>query len=295
MAMFDTETLKRLRYLSLITRRAAERSLVTTVRRKLPGGGTEATGLRDYTPGDDYRYIDWHWCARRDELLTKTFEGEADRHVYILLDCSPSMGLGQPPKFDLARQIAAMLGYAVLANLGCLSVGVFSDGLVTQQPPIRHRSHSVRLLRFLEGLSLQGDRTNLARTAEQFARRYQRHGPVVVISDLYDREGFRPALDTLRHRGYEPRVVQIYGLCEACPGLLGDVELYDVESGFARRATVTERAARRYEERFVEFQESVRRYSATHGIRCLQFASDTPENDVLLTVLGAKSPLKTSS
>ncbi len=125
--------------------------------------------------------------------------------------------------------------------------------------------------------------------AESFVRRYQRHGPVVVISDLYDRRGFRHALDVLRCRGYEPRVVQIHDPREAEPEFLGDVELFDVEAETARQVTVTERAVRRYRELFARFRRSVRDYCARYAIDCLQIASDAPENEVLSKVLGCSS------
>ena len=294
MATFDSDLLKRFQYLTLVARRAAERSLVSGPRKKLPGAGTEPSGLRDYAPGDDYRCIDWTWCARRDELLTKTFEGDEDRHVYILLDCSPSMGLGRPPKFHLARQIAAVLGYAALTNLDRLSVAAFSDGIVAEMPVLRHQARIPRLLQFLEQLSSQGSQTNLARTAEGLVGRYQRHGPAVVISDLYDRSGFQRGFDVLRHGGYEPRVVQIHDARETGCAVLGDVELFDVEAEAARRVTVTERAVQRYAELFAKFHRSVGSYCAKYGIPCIQIASDAPEDEVLLAVLGAKrSAVKT--
>ena len=286
MTTFDSQTLKRFHCLSLSAGGRADRSLLARPRKKLPGGGTEATGLRDYAPGDDYRYIDWTWTARRDELLTKVFEGEEDRSIYVLLDCSPSMGLGRPAKFDLARRIAALLGYAAVTNLMQIGVAAFSGGVVARHPPLRDRARFGRLLRFLEGLSLQGTQTDLARAAESFSRSYQRHGPVVVISDLYAPGGFRRGLDVLLHRGYEPRVVQIYDPAEAKAELLGDLELHDVEAGRSRRVTVTEKAARRYRELFAEFQESIRGYCAKYGMACMQAACDTPEDEVLLRVLG---------
>jgi len=296
MATFDSQLLRRFQYLSLVARRAAERSLVAGPRKTLPGGGTEVSGLRDYAPGDDYRYIDWAWCARRDELLTKTFEGDEDLHVYILLDCSPSMGLGRPPKFQLARQVAAVLGYAALTNLDRLSVAAFSDGIVDELPPIRHRQRIPRLLQFLNRLSPADTQTklaqtNLTRTAEGLVRRYQRHGPVVVISDLYDRNGFQRGFDILRHGGYEPRLVQIHDPTEARAELLGDVELFDVETASAQRVTVTERAAQRYAELFAEFRRSVRSYCGKYGVPCVQIAGDAPEDEVLLTVLGARAAM----
>jgi len=288
MTTFDSQILKRFHFLSLSAGGSAGRSLLAPPRKKLPGGGTEVTGLRDYAPGDDYRYIDWTWTARRDELLTKVFEGEEDRGVYVLLDCSPSMGLGRPAKFDLARRIAALLGYAAVANLVQVGVAAFSEGIVARHPPLRDRARFGRLLRFLEGLQLRGTRTDLARTAEGFTRGYQRHGPVVVISDLYDPAGFRGGLNVLLHRGYEPRVVQIYAPSEAKAERLGDLELHDVEVAASRRVTVTEKAARRYRELFARFQESIRSYCSKYGMACMQVACDTPEDEALLRVLGRR-------
>jgi uncharacterized protein (DUF58 family) len=286
MALFGPATLKRFHYLSLVARRAGRSSLLAAPRKKLPGGGTEVTGYRDYAPGDDFRQIHWTWCARRDEVLTKVFEGDADLSIYLLLDCSPSMGRGSPPKFHLARQIAAMLGYVALMNLDRLGVAAFSDGLVADLPPLRHQSRLPRLLRFLEELSLQGAGTNFSRTAEAFVRRYQRHGPVIVISDLYDPDGFQRGLDILRCRGYEPRLVHLYDPRDDEPGLLGDLELLDVESQTARAVTITERAVRRYRALVAEFRQSVRGYCSRHGIPCMQMPCDAPEEEVLRKVVG---------
>jgi uncharacterized protein (DUF58 family) len=293
--MIDRQWLRRLHCLSRAAGRAGRVPLVAPPREELRGGASQTVGLRDYAPGDEYRYIDWVRCARHDDLFSRTFEPVEDLHVYILLDCSPSMGLGSPAKFDLARQVAAALGYAALADLSRLSVAAFCDRIVAQLPPIRHKTRIFRLLHFLRQLPLQGTRTDLKRTAEGFAGRYQRHGPVVVISDLYDQHGFQPGLEVLRHRGYEPRLVQIHAPHEARPDLLGDLELFDVETQAARQTTVTKRALRRYQDLFAEFQQSVRSYSAKHGLVCVQVASDAPEEEVLLKVLGGRgrgSPIR---
>ena len=252
--MFDSELLKRLHYL---WQAAAPRK---------KSRGSEAAELRDYVPGDDYRDIDWIRCARHDELLTKTYQPVDDPHVYVLLDCSRSMGLGSPPKLGLARQIAAAVGYAALEGLARLSVAAFSDRIVAELPPIRHKTRAPKLLHFLGQIGLQDTPTDLKRTAEGLAGRYQRHGPVVVISDLYDRRGFQPGLDLLRLRGYEPRLVQIHAPREAEPEVLGELELFDVETETTRPVTITRRALRRYRELFGQFQESVRGYCARHGL-----------------------------
>ena len=53
-----------------------------------------------------------------------------------------------------------------------------------------------------------------------------------MVSDLYDKAGFERGLDLLRHRKYEPHVIQIYDPYEKEPAdMLGDIEMWDVESG----------------------------------------------------------------
>ncbi len=247
-------------------------------------GGIEQVGLRDYAPGDDFRHIDWTLCARRDELMTRVFASHEEHHLYVLLDCSASMGLGSPSKFDLARQTTALLGYATLRQLGRVSVATFSDRMVDQLRPVCGRSRMPRLLNFLTRLDVQPKTTNLLATAETFTRMYQQHGPVVVISDLYDPAGFAAAFDLLRHRGYDPRLIQLYTPSEADPLLLGDIELVDIESNQSYRATITERTAARYTELFAAFQKSVCEYSRRHGMAHLQLSTNTPEEDLMREV-----------
>ena len=117
MALFGSDFLKKIEYLSLVSRRIFRGSPTAQRRTKQLGGGIEFADHRDYSPGDDFRYLDWNLYARHDELLLKRFQEEEDFHVYFLLDCSRSMGFGSPPKFDFARQVTAALAYMALANL----------------------------------------------------------------------------------------------------------------------------------------------------------------------------------
>jgi uncharacterized protein (DUF58 family) len=286
MPLFSPELLKRFHRLSLVAGRTGGSPLLAASRRRLPGGGTEVTGRRDYSPGDDFRAIDWTLCAKRDELYVKLFEGQADRDVYLLVDCSPSMGLGKPAKLQRARQVAAALGYVSLLRLDRLNVAAFADGLVAALPPLRHESRVVRLFRFLEELSPRGAKTDFLRAVQALVRRGRRAGPVVVISDLYDIEGWRPGFDLLRFHGYDPRLVQIIDPADADTSLLGDVELFDVESQSGIRATITERTVRRYRQLLAGFHETVRDYCRRKGVVFIPLACDTPEDEVYRRVLG---------
>ena len=249
------------------------------------------TGHRDYSPSDDFHAIDWTLCARRDELYVKLFEGQVDRDVHLLVDCSPSMGLGRPAKLQVARQVAAALGYVSLLRLDRLTVTAFSDGLIAASPPLRHEPRTLRLFQFLESLSPRGAKTDFVRSVQAFVRRPQRSGPVVVISDLYDIEGWSRGLDLLQFHGYDTRLVQVVDPADAeTVALLGDVEIVDAESQTGVRATVTERTVRRYKQFLAEFHESVREYCRRKGIAHIVVACDMPEDEVYRRVLGSFGP-----
>lgn len=272
MVLFDSDFVKQLRRLAGVLRQ--------------PGDGIELVGHRDYSPGDDYRMVDWNICARHDELVSRQFQGEVDRHVYLLLDCSASMSLGKPTKFDAARRAAAALAYATLANLDRVGVTAFSDAAVSDIGPVRDKARILRLLAYLERLSPRPGETDLARVAADFVRRYQRHGQVVVLSDLYDTSGFQAGLDILRRGGYRLSVVQIYDPHEAEPDMLGDLELFDTEGNTSRRIVVTERHVRQYRKLFDEYQQSIRRYCAKYSLPCVQLRSNLPEGELLVKAIG---------
>ncbi|MDZ7617023.1 MAG: DUF58 domain-containing protein, partial [Patescibacteria group bacterium] len=176
----DAQWLTRYRCLSLAARPWSERSLVRPTRHGLPAGGTEATGVRDYSPGDELRWIDWKWCARRDEVLTRTFEGRQDRPMTVLLDISRSMAedftggpLGQPApglKFRMAQRLAAAAGCAALDAMAVFRLVPFSGSLCPGPPPLRDRWRVLRLLRFIERLAPDDSPTDLGNAVAALVR-----------------------------------------------------------------------------------------------------------------------------
>ena len=174
MPLFDSDFLKKLEYLSLVSKRLFRGTLLAQRRTMQLGGGIEFADHREYTPGDDFRYLDWNLYARHDELLLKRFQEEEDLHVYFLLDCSRSMGFGNPPKFDLARQVTAALAYIALADLDRIAVIAFADRIIGDFRLTRGKARILPLLDFLEGLGPQGTETDLGASVREFVRRQHR-------------------------------------------------------------------------------------------------------------------------
>lgn len=285
MTLFDTDFMKRLEYLSLISRRVFRGQLLAQRRTKQMGGGIEFADHREYSRGDDLRYIDWNIFARYNDLLLKRFQEEEDLHVYLLLDCSHSMNSGTPNKFDFARKIAAALAYIALADLDRVSIYSYADHVLSTTPMIRGKDRILTLLRSLDELRTHGSSTNLLTVSKALVQRAQRTGLVVVISDLFDQEGFRQGLDLLRHRRFEPHVVQIHSSEEANPQMLGDVELEEVENGIKRKVTVTERKLREYRKLFANFLEEIDKYCRSYSINCTRTTTEIEFDELIIQMM----------
>ncbi len=208
---------------------------------RLPCGGTELSGYRDYAAGDDYRHIDWSVCARHDELRVRQFAIQRDCRVHLLLDSSASMGLGKPvARFTLAARIAAALGYVALDRQAELTLFTFSDRLEQRFGPLRGKGRAGTLLSELARQRLAGrGRISVGRPSYSSATTVASAGHVVVISDLGEAEACCAGLDVLRLAGCSPRVVHIDDPCEAGEVTPGDLELVDVESGDLWQVTIT--------------------------------------------------------
>lgn len=285
MALFDSDFLSKLEYLSLVSRRVFQGQLLAQRRTMQLGGGIEFADHREYAPGDDFRYLDWNLYARHGELMLKRFQEEEDLHVYLLLDCSRSMQIGEPAKFDLARQLTAALAYIALADLDRIAVVAFADGIYSDFPLTRGKARILSLLKFLEGLDAEGPETNLADMVKAFVHRTHRRGLAIVLSDLFDPSGFQQALDMLRHHRYEPHIVQIHDRSEAQPTMLGDVELLDIETDETRKRTITEKNLKKYRSLFQDFLTSVETYCSTYGLGGTVTTTDVPFDELVLGMM----------
>lgn len=282
---FDAEFMKKLEYLSLVSRKVFKGQLLARKRSRHLGAGVEFADHRDYVFGDDLRNLDWNVFARLGNRLVKRFEEEEDLRVYFFLDCSRSMASGTPEKFSYAKEMTAALAYIALSDFDRVSVYPFADGVIDVLPLLKGKAQIVKVLHFLESCQTRGVDTNLEKVVDAFVRRRHRPGLAIIVSDFFDRNGFQTALDTLRYRNYDVRVVQLHDSLEAEPAFRGDVRMIDAETGNARNITVNESMLRRYHEKFNAFLENIRRYCAGQGVACTISRTDIPFDELVLRMM----------
>jgi uncharacterized protein (DUF58 family) len=282
--LFDEAFLKRLELLSLVTRRVS-RSHSRAERRSIhTGAGSEFAAYRDYSPGDDYRHVDWHAYARLGRLLLRLYEQQADLFVYLLVDRSGSMGFGQPSKLDYARKLAGALAYVGLAQLDRVGISAFSAREQTSWKPARGRQNIHGVFAFLAALPAAGP-TDLGAAMERFVAAQPRPGLAILISDLYDPIGFERALDVLRYARFEVHVLQVVDAAERNPQLRGDLELCDVETGVTRAVTVTPALLSRYRAARQAAEERMRRHCVEKRVPFFTLETSIPAEEALLRIL----------
>src|SRR3954465_4404195 len=97
---FQDDFLRKLEYLHVVSRREFAGQNRADRRTPKRGRGIEFADHRAYTPGDDFRLIDWKAYGRLNHLLLRLFDEEQDLPIYLILDVSGSMA--EPAKFDPA-------------------------------------------------------------------------------------------------------------------------------------------------------------------------------------------------
>src|SRR5881296_3296218 len=145
-ALLTPELLRRLEQFQLLAARRAKSSAKGERRSRARGQSVEFADYRNYTHGDDFRYLDWNLYGRLERLFLKLYEEERELPVRIFLDASESMTFGAPVKFDFARQIAAAIGYVALCGFDRVSVIPFPNGQQTSnlQPPTSNSELAAR-------------------------------------------------------------------------------------------------------------------------------------------------------
>src|SRR5476651_2397942 len=108
--LLPPSALARLSNLSLIARWIVEGFISGLHKSPYHGFSIEFAEYRPYTAGDDLRHFDWKALARSERKYVKKYHSKTNLQAHILVDCSASMGFGEPvTKLKYAQATAAAL------------------------------------------------------------------------------------------------------------------------------------------------------------------------------------------
>jgi uncharacterized protein (DUF58 family) len=195
----DPEVLVRMGGFNLLARRMVEGFITGLHRSPHHGFSVEFSEHRDYTPGDDPRYLDWVALARSDRYYVKQFEQETNLRATIVLDCSGSMNYASGDhltKLAYGSFLAATLAYLMTRQQDAVGLVLFDTEMRLNMPPGQSAVHLNEMCNRLEQ-ARPGGETDISSTFHQLAESIRRRGLVIIISDLYDDE--REVMRAIRH------------------------------------------------------------------------------------------------
>ena len=231
----DFDVLARIGNLELLAKSVVEGFTLGLHRSPFRGFSVEFAEYRQYTPGDEIRFIDWNVYARTDRYYLKQFEEETNVACHILLDASASMGFkgddSPVSKLEYGCYLAACLAYFMMGQRDSTSLTIFDSKVRVMLPARARHSHLQRILAELEGVKAGND-TNIAKPMHELAEGLKRRGMCIVISDLLDDPAsVLSALQHFRFAGHDVLVFQVLDNAEINLTYSSMTEFSDLETG----------------------------------------------------------------
>jgi len=176
-------------------------------RTRRPGEGTEFERLREYTPDDEYRRIDWKATARRGKPIARTFEAERAWNVMLLLDAGRLMGapVGDLTKLDVAVNAALLVAHIGARQGDRIGLLAFADRVDAYIPPASGPRQEGVLLESLYAVRAQPTATDYREAFTALAAHRPQRSLVILLTDITDSHTPRTLVPTLvsavtRHR-----------------------------------------------------------------------------------------------
>ncbi|MEI7437483.1 MAG: DUF58 domain-containing protein [bacterium] len=251
MPMDVHELMKQVGRIRVVTSRLMDEHLSGEYKSVFKGQGIEFDEVREYTPGDDVRSIDWNVTARMGHPYVKRFCEERELTILFVVDISgsQSFGSGDRSKAEVAAELTGLLALSAVRNQDKVGLLLFSDRIERYLPPRKGRTAVLRLVR--EVLAMEETRrgTDLAGTLRFLNRVQKRRAVVFLVSDFIAENYEKELRATARHhdllcaRIQDPRELELpdAGLVELEDPETGSMVMVDTSSrrlrdGFRARA-----------------------------------------------------------
>jgi len=281
--------IRRVRQIEIRTQRMVTDAMVGAYHSVFKGQGMDFEEVREYTPGDDVRRIDWNVTAKMDRPFVKKFREERELTLMLLVDGSASgtFGSASVSKRELAAEIASVLAFSATRNNDKVGLGLFTDRMEKFVHPQKGRQHILRVIRDILCFSPAHRGTDLVQAVNYTNRLLRRRAIVVLISDFLHGPGsalpdpasprsvelFRALALTNRH--HDLICVSLSDPRERELPAVGLLSIEDAESGQVVEINTNNSAVRlRYAKENRRRQEQFRRGLLQTGAGVLPLSTD---------------------
>jgi uncharacterized protein (DUF58 family) len=280
-----SSVMSNMRQLEIRTRRLVNDSLSGAYHSVFKGRGMDFDEVREYTPGDEVRTIDWNVTARAGRPFVKKFTEERELTIFLVVDISASgnFGSGTLSKRDLAAELASVLAFSAIRNSDKVGLILYTDRVERYLLPKKGRRHVLRVIRDILYHQPEGRGTDSVKALDVVNHVLHRRAIVFLISDFETGKDPQTARAELRramrqtNRRHDLIAVHIEDPREKELPNVGIVALEDAETGEIVELDTTRAVVRqRFKEKALERSRRLVMDLRSEGIDTLQLQTDTP-------------------
>ncbi|MEZ6066771.1 MAG: DUF58 domain-containing protein [Planctomycetaceae bacterium] len=285
--------LARLQGLQLRARCIVEGHLTGLHRSPRRGFSVEFAEHREYTPGDDLRYLDWKVWGKRDRLYLKQFEEETNFACHLLVDASESMNYRSADtamsKWQYAATLATSLAWLILRQQDAVGLTTFNTGPADVLKPSGSAAQLKQIATLLEATKPVGE-SKLGDVLGTVAEHLPRRGLVLLIGDLFDDlDSVRQGLKRLAFRGHDIGVLQVIDPAEVDFPFVDPVQ-FDGLEGTGSESIDPNSLRAAYRSEFNRFLNEARGLCRELSVHHQLVRTDQSPTDVLLKLLTSARP-----
>lgn len=226
-----SEIIKKVRLLEIKSKKLTTDLFTGEYHSAFKGKGMSFKEVREYSAGDDIRFIDWNVSARFGHPYSKVFEEERELTVMLLVDISNSglFGTAHARKRDIITELGAVLSFSAVNNADKVGVIFYSDVVEAYIPPKKGRQHALYIVRELLSKEPKGKGTAVSKALRYFTNSTKQKSIAFVLSDFID-AGYE---DALRIAGKKHDVIgiKLYDQMDMKLPDAGLLQVEDAESG----------------------------------------------------------------
>jgi uncharacterized protein (DUF58 family) len=274
-----------MRQLEIRTRRMVNDSLAGSYHSVFKGRGMDFDEVREYSPGDEVRTIDWNVTARAGRPFVKKFTEERELTIFLLVDISASgnFGSGTLSKRDLAAELASVLAFSAIRNSDKVGLLLYTDRVERYLPPKKGRRHVLRVVRDILYHAPEGIRTDTVKALDVVNHVLHRRAVVFLISDFESPKEPTVARAELRramrqtNRRHDLIAVHVEDPHERELPDVGIVALEDAETGeIIELDTASSTVRKRFKEQSSERARRLVSDFRSEGVDTLQLQTGSP-------------------
>jgi uncharacterized protein (DUF58 family) len=147
--MLSPEIIKKIKKIHIKSGRLVNSLMAGQYKSVFRGAGIEFEEVREYSPGDEVKSIDWKVTARMGRPYIKLYREERELIVMLLVDMSASGRFGTTAaiKRETAAEIASILAFNAIRNNDKVGAILFTDRVEKYIPPKKGTSHVWRVIK----------------------------------------------------------------------------------------------------------------------------------------------------